>query len=335
MARILVVDDEDQMRKLLDTTLSRDGHVCSLATNGTDAKDLLESESFELALCDVNIPGESGITLASYIGEKYGDTAVVIVTASDDSETADAAIESGTYGYILKPFNSNELIINVRNILRRRKLEITNRMYREDLEKMVMERTGKLENALSGIIQVITRTVEARDPYTAGHQRRVATLALEIAKELGLPKKELEGIHLAGMIHDLGKISIPAEILSKPSKLTDIEFQLIKTHPGIGYDIMENIEFPWPINQIVLQHHEKMNGSGYPDGLKGQSILLESRILCVADVVEAMASHRPYRAALGIDAAISEISKSRGTLYDPDITDACCKILNENNFKFE
>ena len=208
-------------------------------------------------------------------------------------------------------------------------------MYREDLEKMVMERTGKLENALSGIIQVITRTVEARDPYTAGHQRRVATLALEIAKELGLPKKELEGIHLAGMIHDLGKISIPAEILSKPSKLTDIEFQLIKTHPGIGYDIMENIEFPWPINQIVLQHHEKMNGSGYPDGLKGQSILLESRILCVADVVEAMASHRPYRAALGIDAAISEISKSRGTLYDPDITDACCKILNENNFKFE
>ena len=335
MANILVIDDEEQMLNLLDRTLSRDGHECTLAKNGKEARSFLAEKTFELALCDVNIPGESGIELATYIGKEFRDTAVIIVTAADDAKTADAAIESGTYGYILKPFNSNELIINIRNILRRRKLEIANRIYRQDLEKMVAERTAKLEHALNGIIQVITRIVEARDPYTAGHQRRVATLAVAIATELGLPKKQLEGIFVAGMIHDLGKISIPAEILSKPSKLTEIEFALIKTHPRIGFDIMENIEFPWSIAQIVLQHHEKINGSGYPQGLTGENILPEARILCVADVVEAMASHRPYRASLGVNAAIDEISKNKETLYDPLVSDICKKIFTEGKFRFD
>lgn len=335
MANILLIDDEEQMLRLLEKTLERDGHVCSTARNGADARKQLAQRTFELALCDVHIRGESGTDLAAFIGANYGDTAVIIVTASDDPGTADAAIESGTYGYILKPFNTSELIINVRNILRRRKLEIANRMYRKDLERMVIERTAKLEKALDGIIQVIVRMSEARDPYTAGHQKRVSALAVAIGKELGVSEKELEGILMAGMIHDIGKISIPAEILSKPSKLTDIEFALIKTHPKIGYVIMQDVDFPWSIAQIVVQHHERMNGSGYPDGLKGDAIIPAARIICVADVIEAMASHRPYRPSLGIDAALDEISGNRGTLYDSAVVDTCVKIFWDGKFAFE
>ncbi|MBW1768368.1 MAG: HD domain-containing protein [Deltaproteobacteria bacterium] len=259
----------------------------------------------------------------------------MILTAIDDPKTADAAIEAGTYGYIIKPFNPNELIINIRNALRRRKLEIANRLYRQDLEQIVEDRTVRLQGALEGIIHAMTRTVEARDPYTAGHQQRVATLAVAIAMEMNIPQDQIEGIRMAGMIHDLGKISVPAEILSKPTRLTDIEFALIKAHPRVGYDILQEIDFPWPIALMVLQHHEKINGSGYPQGLSGEDILLEARILCVADVVEAMASHRPYRPALGIEKALDEISKNRKVLYDPEVADACLRLFKEKGFEFE
>lgn len=334
MAEILIVDDEEQMRRLLNRTLIRDGHTCVLAANGAEARQCLADKVFDLALCDVNMPGESGIDLARYIGNQYQDTAVIIVTAADDAETADAAIKSGTYGYILKPFNSNELIINIRNSLQLRKMEIANRTYRHDLEQMVEERTDKLKRALDGIIQAMTRTVEARDPYTAGHQRRVAELAVAIAKEMKLTTRQIEGILMAGMIHDLGKISVPAELLSKPSRLTDIEFALIKQHSRSGFDIVADIEFPWAIAKMVLQHHEKINGSGYPQGLTGDDILIEARILCVADVVEAMASHRPYRPALGIDNALAEISKNRGILYDSGVVDACQRVFTDGLFAF-
>jgi response regulator RpfG family c-di-GMP phosphodiesterase len=299
---------------------------CTLAADAAEARKFLDKQPFDLALCDVNMPGESGIDLARHIASEYEDTAVIILTAVDDPKTADAAIEAGTYGYIIKPFNPNELIINIRNALRRRKLEIASRMYRQDLEQMVKERTVRLQGALEGIIQAMTRTVESRDPYTAGHQHRVADLAVVIAMEMNLPKDQIEGIRMGGKIHDLGKISVPAEILSKPSRLTEIEFALIKTHPMIGYEIIADIEFPWPIAQMILQHHEKMNGSGYPQGLSGEDILLEARILCVADVVEAMASHRPYRPALGIEKALDEISKNKGVFYDPEVVDALLRL---------
>jgi len=335
MANILVVDDEEQIRRLLNRTLSGTEYTCTLAADGAEARKCLDEQTFDLVLCDVKMPGESGIDLTRHIASEYEDTAVIMLTAVDDPKTADAAIEAGTYGYIIKPFNPNELIINIRNALRRRQLEIANRMYRHDLEKIVEERTASLQEALEGIIQAMARTVEARDPYTAGHQHRVALLSVAIAEKMGIPKDQIEGVRMAGRIHDLGKISAPAEILSKPTRLTDIEFGLIKTHPRVGYDILKEIEFPWPIAQMVLQHHEKMNGSGYPQGLSGEDILLEARILCVADVVEAMASHRPYRAALGIDVAFDEISKNRGVIYDPHVADACLKIFKEKGFKFE
>ncbi|OIO68076.1 MAG: hypothetical protein AUJ58_09825 [Zetaproteobacteria bacterium CG1_02_55_237] len=192
-----------------------------------------------------------------------------------------------------------------------------------------------LRQSLEQSIQTIATTVEARDPYTAGHQRRVALLAVAIAQEMGLPEEKIKGIHLAGIIHDLGKITIPAEILSKPGNLTDIQYMLIQSHPQSGYDIMKNVVFPWPIADIILQHHEKLDGSGYPQGLKDEQILLEAKIIGVADVVEAMSSHRPYRASRGIDLALAEIEGKRGKLYAPDVVDACLKLFREKNYKLE
>ena len=191
----------------------------------------------------------------------------------------------------------------------------------------------KLRKTLGGTIQVISRAVEMKDPYTAGHQRRAADLARAIATEMGISADRTDFVRIASTIHDIGKISVPAEILSKPTKLTDIEFRLIKAHAQAGYDILKNIEFPWPVADVILQHHERMDGSGYPQGIKGYDLLLESRILAVADVVESMASHRPYRPALGIDAALEEITKNRGTLYDPRVVDICLRLFNEKSYK--
>ena len=193
----------------------------------------------------------------------------------------------------------------------------------------------ELHQGLEDAIQAIAATVEMRDPYTAGHQRRVGQLAAAIAGEMGLAPERIQGIHLAGIVHDVGKIGVPAEILSKPGKLLDLESRLIKLHAQVGYDILKDVKFPWPIAQMVLQHHERMDGSGYPSGLKGEQILLESRILTVADVIEAIFAFRPYRPALGMDTAIAEISAHRGTFYDPQVVDACMHLLREGKFVFD
>ena len=206
---------------------------------------------------------------------------------------------------------------------------------RKETEEQLKKNFERLQKSTRGIIQAMALTVETRDPYTSGHQIRSAKLATMIAKEMNLSPDQAEGIGMAAAIHDIGKISVPAEILSKPSKLSDIEFQLIQIHPEAGYNIVKDIEFPWPIATIILQHHERMNGSGYPKGLKGEEILPETRILSVADVVEAIASHRPYRPAYGIDIAIEEISQKKGILYDPDTVDACLRLFNEKGFMFE
>ena len=193
----------------------------------------------------------------------------------------------------------------------------------------------RLRTALGATVQAIATVVETRDPYTAGHQRRVAELARSIAEEMGLSSQQIDAVRMASLIHDIGKLSVPAEILSKPIKLTGIEFSLIKTHPQAGYTILKDIEFPGPVARVILEHHERMDGSGYPEGLKGEEILLESRILQVSDVVESMASHRPYRPSLGIDAALEEITRHRGTSYDASVVDVCLRLFREKNFKLE
>ena len=210
--------------------------------------------------------------------------------------------------------------------------DVTERKLAEEQRK---QSTEKLLEAMRETIRAMAITVEIRDPHTAGHQWRVASLATSIATEMGLPKELIQGIYMAGIIHDIGKIYVPAEILSKPGRLNEIEMSMIKRHCQAGYDILKNIEFPWPIAQMVLQHHERMDGSGYPQGLLGKDILLEARILAVADVVEAMASHRPYRAALGIDKALEEISQNREILYDTEVVETCLKLITEKGFKFE
>ncbi len=200
-------------------------------------------------------------------------------------------------------------------------------------EEELQHTLDSLSRAFNTTIQVMVSAVEIRDPYTAGHQNRVANIASAIANELGLSRDAIEGIRMAGTIHDIGKLSIPAEILSKPGMLSDIEFSLIKEHPRKGYEILKNVESPWPLAEIVYQHHERMDGSGYPRNLKGDEIIMEARIMAVADVVEAMASHRPYRAALGIDAAMQEIEDNRGNLYDADVADACLRLFREKGFQ--
>lgn len=219
--------------------------------------------------------------------------------------------------------NTSGVVIVFRDITRQKKTE-------EEL----IQSYDRLKKAMDGTVLAMAFTIETRDPYTAGHQRRVTQLACALAEKMGLPKDVIEGVRMAGDLHDIGKIYVPAEILSKPGKLSEAEYNIIKTHSQVGYDILKTIEFPWPIADIVLQHHERINGSGYPAGLLGKDILLEARILAVADVTEAMATHRPYRPALSIEEALEEISENKGKLYDPKVVEACLKIFEEG-FSFE
>ena len=210
--------------------------------------------------------------------------------------------------------------------------DITDRKLAEEQLRKSLE---QLRRAMQTTIQVLVLAVEMKDPYTAGHQRRMTNLARTMATEMGLPPEKIEGLRMAGVIHDIGKISLPTEILSKPAKLSAIELSLIREHVRLGYDILKDVECPWPLAEIVLQHHERMDGSGYPRGLKGEEILIEARILAVADVVEAMASHRPYRPALGIDTALAEIEKNRGLLYDSHAVDTCLRVFREKGYQIE
>ena len=222
--------------------------------------------------------------------------------------------------------DSSDKLIGFRGILR----DSTERKRAEVKLQQILE---SLKNAVGTTIQVLVAALETRDPYTAGHQFRAAHLASTIAMEIGLPEDKIEGIRMAGRIHDIGKLSIPAEILSKPTKLTNIEFSMIKGHAQSGYEMLKDVESPWPLAEIIYQHHERIDGTGYPRSLKGDEILLESRILAVADVVEAMASHRPYRPALGIEMALKEVENNKKILYDEFVANACLKLFREKNYQ--
>lgn len=203
------------------------------------------------------------------------------------------------------------------------------------LEKEFKQTYKKLQKIIEGTANIITKVVETRDPYSIGHQQRVSKLATAIAREMKLPKDKIEGIRIASLVHDIGKVNLPTEIVSKPSKLIEVEFNLIKNYPKVGYDILREVDFPWPIAEIVLQHQEKIDGSGYPRGLKGDEICIEAKILVVANVVEAMTSYRSYRPAISIDESLAEISKNKNILFDPEVVDACIKLFKEKEFKFE
>jgi len=202
------------------------------------------------------------------------------------------------------------------------------------VDKKLKQTHIKLQKIIEGTANIITKVVEIRDPYSTGHQQRVSKLATVIAQEMKLPQDKIEGIKIASLVHDIGKVNLPTEIISKPSKLIEVEFNLIKNYPKVGYDILRKVDFPWPIAEIVLQHQEKIDGSGYPRGLKGDEICIEAKILGVANVVEAMSSYKSYRPALSIDEALAEIAENKNILFDPEVVDTCIKLFKEKGFKF-
>lgn len=324
---ILIVDDEKSIRDTLYEIIQYEGYQCSVAGNGKEALTVMEQEPVDVVITDIMMPHMDGIELTKIIREKY-DTNVIMMTGFVKNFTYESIIDLGVSDFMQKPVGIKELIIRIKRVLRERTILREQKIFEKQL-KVSME---TLRKAIGGTIQTLALTVETRDPYTAGHQKRVADLAWAIACEIGLPEEQVDGIRMAGAIHDIGKISVPAEILSKPTKLTEIEFSLIKTHPQAGYDILKDIEFPWPIARIILEHHERMDGSGYPHGKKGDDILIDSRIVAVADVVEAIASHRPYRPALGLHQALEAISIESGVLYDANVVETCLKLFREKDF---
>lgn len=334
---ILAVDDTPASLKLLTDILKTEGYDVRSAINGELALHAAAIQPPELILLDISMPGMDGFEVCQRLKQQSQTRDVPVVFVSSMSETMEKlkGFELGAVDYVTKPFQREELLARVHTHLELHRL-------RHRLEEMVEERTEslkaseiKLRTSLLDSISVVATTVEMRDPYTAGHQRRVAQIATAIASELELPEQQIEGLYLAAIVHDVGKIKIPAEILSKPGRLTELEFALIKQHPQDGYEILKEIDFPWPIAQFVQQHHERIDGSGYPQGLKAGEIHLEAHIIAIADVIEAMASHRPYRAGLGIEVALSEIDSKRNILYAPDVVDAALRLFREKGYKLQ
>jgi putative two-component system response regulator len=333
--RILAVDDTAASLKLLSDLLRNEGYDVRSAINGELALRSAAINPPELVLLDIRMPEMDGFEVCRRLKADpiTAQVPVIFVSALTDTDEKLHGFELGAVDFVTKPFQREELLARVRVHLEVDRL-------RNHLEEAVQERTRKLQESqeyqrktLVDFVATLGATVELRDPYTAGHQRRVADLASAIARQLQWPQEQIEGLYLASVVHDFGKIRVPTEILCKPGKLKDLEFRLVQEHSKTGYDILQSIAFPWPIAQTVYQHHERLDGSGYPQGLHGPDILPEAKVLAVADVVEAMMSHRPYRASLGPEVALQEIEKHRGTFYEAEVVDACVCLFREQGYR--
>ena len=344
--RILLVDDEQITRYSLSLKLNKQGYEVVSESTGEKAMERLKNEEFSLIILDVIMPDTDGMKIFDQIKKINPDVPVIMLSGKASTENAVEFMKIGAYDYITKPVGeAKEVSLRVERALEKNQLTIQNRELVQQLKqanielevdkRLLEEGTRHLERALEQTVNSLASMVEMKDLYTAGHQCQVATLACAIAKEMNLPDEEIEVIRVAGGIHDIGKISVPTELLSKPCELSGEEMNLVKRHPGVAYDILRRIEFPWPVAEIVFQHHERMNGSGYPRGLLAEDICLVARILAVADVVEAISSHRPYRPALGIDKALEEILQYKGILYDSNVVEACSKLFRDKPFRFK
>ena len=339
---IVIVDDNPNNLQVLSSLLQQEGYKVRPALSGELALRAITASIPDLVLLDIRMPGMDGYETCRHLKARpeTADIPVIFISALNEGDDKLAAFAAGGVDYVSKPFQTAEVLARVRAQMQMHRMQ-------QSLENLVAERTAELrvtveslENSrsqyrrmLEQTIQAIALTIEKRDPYTAGHQVRVSQLATAIAQEMGLDADCLDGLRLGGMIHDIGKIYLPAEILSRPGRLSEAEFALVKTHSEVGADIVADVDFPWPVGQMILQHHERLDGSGYPNGAHGDGILLQARVLAVADVVEAMASHRPYRAALGIDAALAEIRRGRGLQYDPDVVDICLMLFSDKGYQ--
>ncbi len=341
--RILVVDDEERVRGMLERVLQEGGYSCSLAQGPTDARAMLSERAFDLVLCDVNLPGDSGLVLAREILVERPGTAVVMVTGIDDPRLADSALELGAYGYVLKPFRSSELLIHVSNALRRRKLEAATQRHREELERAVDERTAALREAVERLegsarqlrdshqetIRRLARALEYRDEETGGHVERVTRSSGLLAEKLGL---DGEAVRLASAMHDVGKIAVPDRILRKRGRLTSEERRVMQSHAEIGCKILSGSgsELLELAATIALTHHERFDGGGYPGCLRGEVIPIEGRIVAIADVFDALMHDRVYRRALDVRTTLETMAAEDGGHFDPDVLE--CFLASRDDF---
>jgi len=325
--RILAVDDTPASLKLLSELLRGEGYDVRSAVNGEVALNYAFTTPPELVLLDIRMPDMDGFEVCRRLKENHltKTVPVIFVSALSESQEKVHGFALGAVDFVTKPYQREELLARVRTHLEVDRL-------RNHLEELVTERTRAIKANMLNFISAIAAAVEMRDPYTAGHQRRVANLAAAIASGLQMSEDRIEGLTLASLVHDCGKIRIPSEILSKPGTLLEPEIGIIQEHPETGYDVLKSIEFPWPIAQIILQHHERLDGSGYPHGLTQNDILMDAKILMVADVVEAMMTHRPYRPACGVDVALAEIEQNKDKLYDSDVVASCVRLFRDQGY---
>jgi putative two-component system response regulator len=329
----LIVDDEPRLRQVLMHLMRGDGFSCLEAANGEEAVALLEQYPVNLVMSDLRMPRMDGLELLRQTRARWPDVAVVMITAVADVEVAVSCLAIGAMDYLTKPFHLEEVRARVAQSLEKRRLVIENRGYQESLQAKVAVQARRLEELFLASIQSLAEALEVKDPYTRGHSVRVSEYAVVIARELGLDGEMLRQVGLGGHVHDIGKIGVREEILNKPGKLTDAEYEHIMTHPVVGWRILAPLlgETPAALN-IVRSHHERFDGRGIPDRLVGAEIPLEARIVAAADCFDAMTSDRPYRPALSIDDAIAEIVRCGGTQFDPSVVDALLKAVGVGRF---
>ncbi len=320
---VLFVEDDEDVRELLSRFLTRRVGALHLAANGREGLEMFTAIRPDIVITDIRMPLMNGLEMAEAIKHLSPETPIIITTAFSERDYLMQAIKIGVDCFVTKPVNTEALV------------QAIERCANTAVQRREREQSNKsLFDALTKTIAVLSRAVEMRDPFTNGHQKRVSELAVAIATEMGLPASRILGIKFGALIHDVGKMAIPAEMLITSRRLTDAEMAIVRTHPAVGSRIVREAEFPWPVADMILQHHERLDGSGYPANLKNGEILLEAKIIGVADVVEAMASHRPYRPACGMDTAMQEIRDKRGVLYDPQVVDACLRVIERTGGKF-
>ena len=334
---VLVVDDDEASRRLLAKVLDRNGYRCVTAANLSEAKERLTEEQFALVLSDMDMPGGSGLDLMMSVASDHPDVATVLVSGMDDPKVANTALDMGAYGYIIKPFEPNEIVVSVASALRRRQAEMENRQHRARLEQMVRDRTQEMIGYISRLeqaerdmktlqretIQRLSLAAEFRDDDTPRHVQRVSRYCALIAERLGEEPDRCELLGTAGAMHDVGKIGIPDTILNKPAPLDDEEWEIVKRHCEIGHRLLSGTtsEVLNTAATIALTHHERIDGTGYPQGLKGEDIPLEGRIAAVADVFDALTSHRVYSKAITFNAAVGYLRENKGSHFDPVVVD--------------
>lgn len=336
---LLAIEDITERKQLEDLLTESEERYRRLFETASDGIVLLEKQEGKITHANPATGKMLGYNKNESIGNKLQDIGISL-DKNDFQTTMQNLNKIGILNYDdvpVKTKSGHHIDTDIYLVDRARLVQCNIRdiTERKLAEAKLLETLSSLKKAVDTTIQVMVSAIEVRDPYTAGHQIRSADLAGAIAAEMGLDQLKIDGIKLAGSIHDIGKLSIPSEILSKPTKLTNIEFSMIKEHSRIGYEMLREVESPWPLAQIVYQHHERMDGSGYPRNLKREEILMDARIIAVADVVEAMASYRPYRPALGIEAAIEEIEKNKGILYDNVVADACLRLFRMKGYTLD